>query len=112
MSDRAGLGEFEQLVLLVVLRLGKGAFAPRIGEVLDETVGRGVTRGALYSTLNRLETKGFLAWVPEEPDAERGGHIRRLFSVTEAGIDVLRGRRETLLTLWDGLEGVLDRGTR
>lgn len=111
MGDRTGLGEFEQLVLLVVVRLGDDAFAPSIGEVLDETVGRGVTRGALYSTLNRLESKGLLEWTAEEPDPDRGGHIRRVFSVTERGLDALRSRRRTLLTLWDGIEGVLDAGS-
>ena len=112
MGGRSGLGEFEQLVLLVVVRLGEEAFAPSIGEALDETVGRGVTRGALYSTLNRLESKGLLEWAPEEPDEDHGGHIRRRFTVTEAGLDALRDRRRTLLTLWDGIEGVLDRGSR
>lgn len=112
MGGRTGLGEFEQLVLLVVLRLGEDAFGPGIGEALDETVGRGVTRGALYSTFNRLEAKGFLEWVPEEPGPGRGGHIRRLFSVTDRGLEALRDRRETLLTLWEGIEGVLDGGPR
>lgn len=110
MRERTGMGEFEQLVLLVVLRLDGSAFAPNIAETLEETVGRGVTRGALYSTLNRLETKGLLAWAPEEPGPDRGGHIRRLFSVTEAGLEALRARRTALLTLWDGLDGILDAG--
>ena len=110
MGGRSTTGEFEQLVLRMVLRLGDDAFAPSIGEALDEMVDRGVTRGALYSTLNRLESKGLLRWEPEEPDADRGGHIRRLFSLTEAGLEVVRDRRRTLLTLWDGLEGTLDGG--
>lgn len=112
MGGRSGVGEFEQLVLLVVVRLGEEAFAPTIAETLDERVGRGVTRGALYSTLNRLEDKGLLEWAPEEPDEDHEGHIRRRFSVTEAGLDALRDRRQTLLTLWDGIEGVLDGGSR
>lgn len=108
MGGRSGLGEFEQLVLLVVVRLGTEAFAPEIARVLDERVGRGVTRGALYSTLNRLEEKGLLEWSPEKPGEDRGGHIRRRFDVTPEGLGALRHRRETLLTLWDGIEGVLD----
>lgn len=108
MGGRSGLGEFEQLVLLVVVRLGAEAFAPEIADALEREVDRGVTRGALYSTLNRLESKRLLAWEPERPDPERGGHVRRLFTVTPEGLDALRDRRSTLLTLWDGIEDVID----
>lgn len=112
MGGRSGVGEFEQLVLLAVLRLGDGAFAPRVAEELDQAAGRSVTRGALYSTLNRLEEKGLLSWAPEDPDEDRGGHIRRLFALTEDGLAALRERRATLLTLWSGVESVLDGGGR
>ncbi len=106
------MGEFEQLVLLVILRLGDDAFGPAIARALDATVGRGVTRGALYSALNRLEAKGLVRWTPEEPGEDRGGHIRRLFALTDAGLEALRHRRQALLTLWEGIEGVLDGGSR
>ncbi len=108
MGGRSGLGEFEQLVLLVVIRLDDEAFAPEIADALEREVDRGVTRGALYSTLNRLESKGLLAWDPERPDPERGGHARRRFAVTAEGLAALRDRRSTLLTLWDGIEDVID----
>lgn len=108
MSGREGLGEFEQLVMLVVIRLADQAFAPEIARELEESAGRGVTRGALYSTLNRLEAKGLLDWSPEDPGEDRGGHIRRLFAVSPDGLLALRERRETLLTLWDGIETVID----
>ncbi|HIF21568.1 MAG TPA: PadR family transcriptional regulator [Gemmatimonadetes bacterium] len=112
MSGRSGLGEFEQLVLLVVVRLRAEAFGPEVAEELERSVGRAVTRGALYSTLNRLEEKGLLAWRAEEPGPERSRHIRRLFAVTEAGLIALQERRETLLTLWDGIEQVLEDGVQ
>lgn len=54
------LGEFEQLVLLAVLQLGERAYAPEISRYLDESIGRETSRGALYSSLARLEQKGFL----------------------------------------------------
>ena len=110
MGGREGLGEFEQLVLLVVLRLGREAFAPDIARVLEETADRGVTRGALYSTLNRLEGKGLLEWAAEEPSPGRSGHIRRRFTVTPNGLLAVRERRATLLTLWDGIESQLEGG--
>jgi len=100
----AGLGEFEQLVLLAVLRSGDEAFGPEIARDLEESIGRRVTRGALYSTLNRLEGKGLLTWTAEEPDSDRGGHIRRLFVVSAEGLAALRESRSALLTMWSGLE--------
>jgi len=108
MGGRSGLGEFEHLVLLVVLRLGGQAFAPDIAGDLASSADRAVSRGALYSTLNRLEEKGLLSWAPEEPGADRGGHIRRLFTVTELGLAELRRRKATLQTLWDGVGVHLD----
>jgi DNA-binding PadR family transcriptional regulator len=112
MTGRKGLGEFEHLVLLAVLRLGERAFGPEISAELEESTGRSVTRGALYSTLNRLEDKGFLSWTPEEAGENRGGHIRRAFAVTPAGLQVLRKRRGALRRLWAGVEAVLDGGSQ
>ena len=111
MGSRSGLGELEQLILLSILRLEDRAFGPDIARDLDDSVGRRVTRGALYSTLNRLEEKGLLGWVPEEPGENRRGHIRRLFSLTSDGLSALRAQRETLLTLWEGVGRVLDGGS-
>ena len=101
------LGELEQLVLLAVLRLGDDAYAVSIREELVETAQRRVTRGALYRTLERLEGKGYLAWRLEEAGPSRGGHARRGFDVTPAGLGALRNARRVLLDLWSGLEGVL-----
>ncbi len=100
----AGLGEFEQLVLLAVLRNGADAFGPDIAKELERSIGRRVTRGALYSTLNRLEAKGLLTWTAEAPGADRGGHIRRLFVVSPEGLAALKENRSALLTMWSGLE--------
>ncbi len=112
MGRRSGLGELEQLILLSILRLEDRAFGPDIARDLEDSVGRRVTRGALYSTLNRLEEKRLLDWKPEEPSKDRRGHIRRLFSLTGDGLTALRAQRETLLTLWDGVRGVLDGGSQ
>lgn len=112
MGNRNALGEFEQLVMLAVLRSGAEAFGPDIAKELEQSIGRRVTRGALYSTLNRLEDKGLLKWVAERPGPNRGGHVKRLFAVTTKGLAALRENREALLTLWSGIERTLERGKR
>jgi len=108
--DSPRLGEFEQLVLLSVLRLGEDAYAIGVRKELEHHAGRVVTRGALYRTFDRLEGKGLLEWAAEEgsPAPERGGHPMRRFNVTEAGLEALHSVRATLLSLWDGVEAVLD----
>jgi DNA-binding PadR family transcriptional regulator len=100
-------GEFEQMVLLATLQLGDGAFALDILRELDARAGRRVSRGSLYKTLERLESKGLLCWVEEDGTPRRGGHPRRRFDVTPRGIAVLRDSREALMRLWEGLDGVL-----
>ncbi len=102
------LGEFEQVVLLAILQSGSDAFALTIIRELDQRAARQVDRGALYKTLDRLEAKGYVSWSVEEATPERGGHRRRRFSVTNAGLAALRASREILLNMWDGLDAVLD----
>jgi PadR family transcriptional regulator, regulatory protein PadR len=101
------LGELEQLILLVVLRLGDEAYGNPIGEQLASAAGRKVARGALYTALERLEVKGCLRSTMGEPLAERGGRARRYFTVTPTGLRALRQSRRVLLELWSGLESKL-----
>jgi PadR family transcriptional regulator PadR len=102
------LGEFEQVVLLAVLRLGDGAYAIPIREEIEARTGRTVARGALYTALERLESKRYLRSRLSEPLAERGGRSRRYFTVTGAGLAALRAARRALLQLWGGVEGLLE----
>ena len=99
--------EFEQMVLLAILRLGREAFALAIVRELDNEAARAVSRGALYKTLERMEAKGYLTWSTESATPDRGGHPRRLFVVTPVGVEVLRASREALMRLWDGLDPIL-----
>ena len=101
------LGDLEQMILLAVLRLGDQAFALSVMRELDREVGRKVSRGSLYKTLERLREKGLVAWSTEDGTPERGGRLRRMFSVTPAGVSALTESREALLTLWDGVAEVL-----
>jgi DNA-binding PadR family transcriptional regulator len=85
------IGEFEQMVLLAVLKHGKAAYAVDIRRELERSAGRSVSRGALYRTFDRLEAKGYLEWEVESggPVPDRGGHPMRRFRVTRTGIEAL-----------------------
>ena len=102
------LGEFEQIVLLAILRLQDRAYAVPLREEIQVRTGRRVARGALYTALDRLEQKRCRRSRMSEPMAERGGRSRRYFTVTAAGMAAIRASRQTLLRLWSGLEGQLE----
>lgn len=101
------LGEFEEVVLLAVLRLNDEAYAIPIREELQRRARRRVARGALYTALERLEEKGLLSSRMSEPRPERGGRSRRYFKLTVRGLAALRVSRRARLNLWEGLEAVL-----
>ena len=100
------LGELEQIVLLAVLRLGDEAYAVPILEQIEAQTGRKVARGALYTALDRLETKGCLRSRVGDPLPERGGRARRYFTVTPAAVRALKASRLALMRLWHGLESL------
>ena len=62
MASKSFLGEFEQMVLLAILQKGDKAYGVEVRREIEECAGRKVTRGAFYTTLDRLETKGYLRW--------------------------------------------------
>lgn len=103
MSKGDYLGEFEQLVLLALLRLGKGAYGMAVRREIAERTGRDVAIGAVYATLDRLEAKGLVTSAEAEGAAERGGRARRFFSVTGEGLRALRQSQEALARMSDGL---------
>jgi PadR family transcriptional regulator PadR len=103
------LGEFEQIVLLAILRLGDDAYAIPVREEIEGRTGRTVARGALYTALERLEAKKCLTSRMSEPLPERGGRSRRYYAVTLAGVAALRAAREALMALWRGVESQLER---
>lgn len=105
--QRATLGDFEQLVLLSILRLGDEAYGTRISAELEEQANRRVSRGALYSSLERLEKKGLLRWEVAPATSERGGQPKRRFEVTPAGVEALREPHRAWLNLTAGLEDIL-----
>lgn len=103
------LGDLEQMVLLAILHLGDGAYAVPVRRELATRAGRHIARGALYTTLERLESKGYLRSRLGDPTPERGGRARRYYTVSARGLATLRTSCEALRGLYQGLEAILGR---
>jgi PadR family transcriptional regulator len=101
------IGGLEQMVLLATLRLGDEAYAVSIRREIEARSGKHVARGALYTVLERLEEKGYLSSRLGAPTAARGGRPKRFYKVTPSGVRALKGSREAIVRLWQGLESVL-----
>ena len=102
------LGEFEQLALLAVMRLGEDAYGARVQEELEAVAGRDASISQIYITLTRLESKGLVSSWMGPPEPVRGGKARRYFRVEPAGAVALNEGRSRLLAMWDGLERALE----
>src|SRR3954469_17643656 len=101
------LGDFEQLVLLGVLRLDDRAYGAAIRQEIHARSGRDISINAVYTTLDRLEHKGLLrSWVGE-PTAQRGGRRRKHYAVRPAGIAALRQAYRAFTAMAAGLESAL-----
>ena len=98
------LGEFEQVVLLAIVRLGDEAYGTRIRREIEARAGRSVSIGAAYATLDRLVDKRYLRAREVAGGSERGGAARRYFSVTPAGVAALEEARAMQARMWDGIE--------
>ena len=105
---RTGLGGFEQQVLLVILRLGREAYSVPIVSEIERRTGREVATSAVYIALRRLEKKGLLTSRLESPGQSGEPYPRRYFALTEASLEPLKTARRAMLSLWEGLEPVLD----
>ena len=104
---RAFLGEFEQRVLLAILRCDDNAYPNEIRREVTRACGVEPSRGAFYTTLDRLEAKKLVRWKAESGDPGRDGLPQRKFSVTPEGVKALRASRKALLELWNGLDEIL-----
>ena len=107
MPRRNFLGEFEQMVLLAILKHDNDAYGVQISRELEASTQRSVSRSALYTTLDRLGKKGLLEWHMEPGGEARSGLPKRCFTVTPTGIEALRATRSALLNLWKGTERFL-----
>jgi DNA-binding PadR family transcriptional regulator len=102
------LGEFEQLVILAILRLGGDAHGVGIGRELEAQAGRVVSRGSLYTTLDRLEQKGVVRWRVAPGGDERGRLPRRIYAVTARGLASVRAAQRVLRRMTAGLDRLLN----
>jgi DNA-binding PadR family transcriptional regulator len=100
------LGEFEQRVMLAILRCDAQAYPIEIRREVTRASEHEPSRGAFYTTLDRLEAKGLVRWTAEGGDAGRDGLPQRRFSVTPEGVRALRASRKALLELWRGLDEI------
>ena len=104
MADRGYLGEFEHMVLLAVLRLGDEAYGVTVRREMEARTKREVSIGAIYTTLDRLEAKGYLQSRSGDPTPERGGRSKRFFRVTAQGVSAVHRTHGALRSLTEGLD--------
>lgn len=100
------LGSLEHIVLLAVMRLGSNAYGMTVRRDIEHATGRDISIGAVYATLVRLESKGFLRSYAGEPTAERGGRAKRYFEMTANGKAAVRSTQEMLLKMSAGIKGL------
>jgi len=98
------LGEFEQLVLLAILRARDDAYGVSIRRAIADRSGRDVSLAAVYTTLARLEEKGFVTTRLGDPTPERGGRRKRYYAVSAAGRRSVRDSVEVLRRMARGLD--------
>lgn len=100
------LGEFEYLVLLALVRLGDDAYGVTIRDTLIARTGRPASFGAVYSTLRRLEDKGFVRSFMGAPEAVRGGRAKKLVRLTSDGRAALRAAHTAFTKMAEGIPGL------
>jgi DNA-binding PadR family transcriptional regulator len=101
------LGEFEQMVMLALLRLGPDAYGATVCGEIEVRSGRGVSVSAVHTTLERLEQKGLVKSRVGEPTPQRGGKRKRHYEVGALGMKALQASYRSLQSMADGLEHLL-----
>lgn len=103
MGRRGFLGEFEQVVLLSLLRLGEDATGAALHAEMEARGGDEVAITAVYVTLSRLEDKEMVS-SRRGPAEEAGARTRKLFRIEPAGVEALRRSRRHMERFWQGIE--------
>ncbi len=104
MSSRDYLGEFEHLVILALLRLGDRAYGVTVRQEIEARTGREVSIGAIYATLDRLQSKGYVKSQFGEPTPERGGRSKRFFHITAKGMSAVNRTHRAVQRMTQGLD--------
>ena len=102
--DEVLLGTLEHIVLLSVMRLGSEAYGATIRDEIEQRAGRAMSFGAVYVTLQRMESKGLVTSRLGEPTAERGGRAKRFFQVTAEGRKAVRRLQDVVGAMTKGLK--------
>lgn len=97
------LGEFEQLTLLAVLRLGDRAYGVTVRQAIEEVTGRDVSAGAVYTTLSRLEKRNLVVSRVGETVPERTGQRRKYYTVRPEGASMVHESMNAVSRMVDGL---------
>jgi PadR family transcriptional regulator PadR len=103
------IGEFEQLVLMTILRLGDQAYGATVRDEIADRTGRDVSMSAVYTTLERLELKKMLRSRVGEPTPQRGGRRKRYFALSTAGEQALQASWQRLKRVAEGIEPLLEK---
>jgi PadR family transcriptional regulator PadR len=103
MSSRDFLGEFEHIIVLALLRLEDQAYGVTVRQEIEFRTERDVSIGAVYATLARLETKGYVKSHRGDPTPERGGRSKRFFRVTAKGLAAVNRTQHALQRMTEGL---------
>ena len=103
MTGRDYLGEFEHIIVLALLRLEDRAYGVTVRQEIEFRIKREVSIGAVYATLDRLETKGYVKSHRGEPTPERGGRSKRFFRVTPKGMAAVNRTQRALVSMTEGL---------
>ncbi|MGE3345412.1 MAG: PadR family transcriptional regulator [Vicinamibacterales bacterium] len=109
MPPRHTLGELELVILLGLMRAGRGAHGAAIRDEIARTTGREITPGAIYPTLDRLEQRGLVRSYIGDPIAERGGRAKRHFILLSPGLKEVRRAWRQYALLASGLEPTLSK---
>lgn len=104
MTKGESLGDFEQLVMLALLRVGRGAYGMLVRREIEQHTGREVSLGATYATLDRLESKGLVTSTPGPSDPARRGRAKRFFAVEPEGRRALRRSLAALDSMRAGID--------
>ena len=94
------LGEFEQIIMLAVLRLGEDAYGMEVRREIEARAGRDASIGAVYATIDRLESKGLI----RSREQTRSDRPRKLYKVTPEGSRALAATHKAVASMWEGLK--------